>query len=1155
MKRAARRQISTLIRGNAALFSRAMREIRFCSRPWLSSALLFAGLSFCAGRFALAVIAQSASSPTLKGSTNRQAVVSSSRLRLAPDLRVGVFATNPIVANPIRLAFDERGRAFVVETERRAGSVLDIRQHTNWLDANLSFRAVTDRSNFFQKVMAPENTALPEKLRRDRNGDGKFDPSDLAVDSERIRVLEDRDGDGAADFAATFADGFASSVTGLAGAVMVRGTNAWFACAPDLWHLRDTNHDGQADLRRALHSGFGVHLGTGEAEFPALCYGPDGMIYFAAGDCGLNVTPGNQRFAFPDTGVVMRCHPDGTGFEVIATGLRHPTDLAFDPFGNLWTIDRHADEAAKARLLCVLEGADYGWHIGWRHRQLANPWKTERLGEPFPTNTAAYVLPPDALLPGSSAGMAFYPGTGLPQRYSHQLFVCDPDTGILVFAIQAKGAGHEIHAEHEFLGGVAAIDLDFGPMGGVYLVDQGQSAEAKGSARILYVFDANPQKDPAVAEVKRLLSEGIPRRSNRDLLRWLEHRDWRVRQEAQFALAERGVAVTNQLFRVAAKNPSLFARLHAVWALEQIGRTNPAVASGITTLTADAEPEIRAQTAKALGNIRFGEALEPLARLLQDPSLRVRLFAAFALGKLGRQEATDPILLMLRQNGDGDPHLRHAGVMALVWLNDMNALLAAAKDPAASVRMSVLLAMRRLARPEVATFLYDPNPALVLEAARAIYDLPLESAFTQLAVLAGQPSRLAIQESAGFLDARAAVLRRSLNANFRLGKLENALALAEFAGRREFPEPLRAEALERLAQWGQPALRDPLLGLWRPAPPREVRPASLATRGELPAILKDAPDAVRIAAIHAAAALEISSVTPALFEIAVNPKLGSKLRTAALAGLGSLKDSRLAEAVAIAVVDPAEPLRQEAARWLSHLKPSDAIGQIAATMERGSLLEKQAALRALADIATAATDQILSAWLDLLNENRVPAELQLDLLETVKKRPSEALQRKLQKMEASRAADDPLAAFREVLHGGQVSAGQKLFFHRPELGCARCHRVNGNGGDHGPDLSKIGASASRETLLESLLAPGKKVTPGYETIVVRMKSGKTYKGWVKNETERELLLTSPDEGFLVLGKAQIESRENGPSLMPADAAKILSRRELRDLVEFLANLR
>ena len=83
-------------------------------------------------------------------------------------------------------------------------------------------------------------------------------------------------------------------------------------------------------------------------------------------------------------------------------------------------------------------------------------------------------------------------------------------------------------------------------------------------------------------------------------------------------------------------------------------------------MLADADPEIRAQAAKVLGEAKESNAFAGLIRLLTDASPRVRLLAAIAVGKLGRSEAIGPLLAMLRANGDQDPYLRHAGVMGLV---------------------------------------------------------------------------------------------------------------------------------------------------------------------------------------------------------------------------------------------------------------------------------------------------------------------------------------------------------------------------------------------------------------------------------------------------------------------------------------------------------
>src|SRR5262249_48709714 len=144
---------------------------------------------------------------------------------------------------------------------------------------------------------------------------------------------------------------------------------------------------------------------------------------------------------------------------------------------------------------------------------------------------------------------------------------------------------------------------------------------------------------------------------------------------------------------------------------------------------------------------------------------------------------------MLRENADKDPYLRHAGVMALTGLADLQQLSELAKDAAPAVRLAALLAWRRLGSEAVAQFLNDKEPRLVLEAARAINDVPIPWAFADLAALGG---RRGLAEP---------LLHRVLNANFRLGQAHNAAALAAVAARTDVPEGLRIEALRMLGEW------------------------------------------------------------------------------------------------------------------------------------------------------------------------------------------------------------------------------------------------------------------------------------------------------------------------------------------------------------------
>ena len=158
------------------------------------------------------------------------------------------------------------------------------------------------------------------------------------------------------------------------------------------------------------------------------------------------------------------------------------------------------------------------------------------------------------------------------------------------------------------------------------------------------------------------------------------------------------------------------------------------------------------------------QALELLISLLGDTSPRVRFFAAIALGKLGRAEAAGPALehdACQRRQATPTCGMR----ASWVWRGPASlkpGATAAHDTSQMAARMAVLLAMRRFQDPEIAGFLERRDPRLVLEAARAINDVPI------VAALPAWP------HSADCEHAHAPLLRRVLNANFRLGSSEHA---------------------------------------------------------------------------------------------------------------------------------------------------------------------------------------------------------------------------------------------------------------------------------------------------------------------------------------------------------------------------------------------
>jgi quinoprotein glucose dehydrogenase len=1064
------------------------------------------------------------------------------KLRVPEGYKVELFASEPLIENPVSFAFDGKGRAYVVETHRRTTSVLDIRNHPDWLDDDLSFRTVDDRANFFKRILIPENKKLPSKIVVDRNGDGKFDWHDLEVESERLRLIEDLKGDGIADHGTTFAEDFKTLVSGVAAGVAVRQNDVYFTCIPDLWLLRDTNNDGVSDVRQRLHTGFGVHIGFGGHDLHGLKFGPDGKLYFTVGDRGLNVTTGDRTLSNPDSGAVLRCNPDGSELELFATGLRNPQELAFDQYGNLFTGDNNGDGGDPARWLYIVEGGDYGWHAGWQHLPKLGPWNAEHLWDFAPINTAAYLLPPVAHIGHGPAGTVFYPGTGLPAPYMNHFFLCDFPGGVHSFMLRPNGAGFMVTDLKQIFWELYPVDVDFGPNGGLYVLDWVEGWEKTGKGRIWRITERSALQDPLLASTRQILGEGFEQRRDQELATLLGHADMRVRMEAQFTLAARGVAVTNVLAQAILPTFPELGRLHAMWALSQIARSNPEVLNLIVPQLFDyASFEVRAQALKILGNARFASAYNEYVRALRDPNPRIRYFGAMALAKLRVAEAIPAIQTFLSENNDSDAYLRHAGVMAFTWLNDMNVLDAAARDNSPSIRMASLLAMRRLQKPQIAMFLYDSKPSIVTEAARAIYDLQIPGAISQLAAQIAKPGLSEI------------AMRRVIHANYRQGNLENAMALSEFASRTNSPASLRAEAIELLSRWAEPGKLDRLIGLSRPLPAREARGASLSLRSEIGNLLQNSPTEVRLAAVQAAVRLGIDSVSTELLAIIANKTAPPELRVESLKALAGFKDPRLKDAIQIANADTNQALRKAAAPI--EVKSVDSATALSATLkllETGSIPQKQSALEALGDMQAPPVDPVLLMWLDRLISGKAPKEIQFEILEAASKRKGQLIKSTYDRFIANRGKENPLGNYIECEAGGDADAGKKIFFERADLGCLRCHKINGEGGDVGPDLTGIGNRTDRHYLLESIVQPNVRITQGYENLLITMNDDKTHVGLLKGEDAENVIINSPEEGLLKVPKAEIKNLDLGLSAMPAELVGMLTKRDLRNLVEFLA---
>jgi quinoprotein glucose dehydrogenase len=1064
--------------------------------------------------------------------------------RVPPGLNVEVFAAEPLLANPVAFCIDEKGVFYVAETFRHGAGVTDTREHMNWLDADLACRTVADRVAMYQKYLGKQFAEFDQQ-------------------HERVRRIVDRDQDGRADHATVFADGFNDPAAGIGAGVLARRDTLWYACIPWLWKLRDRNGDGRAEERTLLHEGYGVHVGFLGHDLHGLKFGPDGKLYFSIGDRGFNVESERGRsLAVRDTGSVLRCNPDGTGLEVFATGLRNPQELAFDQYGNLFTGDNNSDSGDRARWVYVVEGGDSGWRIGYQFMERPvsrGPWNEERLWYPAFPDQAAYIVPPIANLADGPSGLTFEPGTSqLPAQFKNHFFLVDfrgssSQSGIRSFALEPKGASFRLTNSERFIWSVLATDVDFGPDGALYFSDWVEGWDKPNKGRIYRAGDRGRSNDALVREVKGILAEGLASRSHDALAGLLAHPDMRVRQEAQFELVGRGEAGWKTLAEVARSHEGTLARIHAIWGL---GQAAGALPSGgrrsqwavLGPLLGDPDPEVRGQAAKVLGEIREPKAIDGLVGLLEDSSPRVRFLAAIAVGKLGSARGIGPVLQMLRANADQDPYLRHAGVMGLVGSGNAALFEPWARDSSPAVRMGVLLAMRRLEAPTVAQFLKDADPRLVLEAARAIHDVPIAAAIPELAAV-----RLGSSPS-------LPLARRVLNANFRLGGGEHAAALAEAGARSDLPQAARVLALEMLADWTSPSGRDKVLGLWRPILARPGQIAADSVRPRIAELVRSAPANIKSAAVLTAVGLGIKEAGESIAALVADKEQSDRTRALALKGLDELGDSRRVSAAQAALLLPGSRSRTEALRVLAKVDPAKAIAPVQDRLENGSPTERQGAIAILAAMPGDVPRETLLSWVDRLIAGKVPEAIQLDLLEAAGRRKEPEFQRRLAQYESSKPKGDLVAAYREALLGGDSQRGMSLFTTKTELECLRCHKVRNPsgeafGGEVGPDLSGIGGRQTRAYLLEAIVDPSKQIAQGFESVVLATTDGKVHTGVLRGEDDHEVRLITAEGTIVAVPKSSIDERKRGPSAMPGDLVKKLTKTDLRDLIEFLASLK
>ncbi len=1079
--------------------------------------------------------------------------------KMADGLELSLWASDSLAPDPIAMDIDTKGRIYLTRTNRQKNSEFDIRGYRDWMTPSISLQSVEDRRAFIRETFAPERSEENEWL-ADLNDDGSHDWKDLTVEKDEVWMLEDTNKDGIADVSKRILEDFNEEITDVAGALLVRDDDVFVGVGPDMWRLTDTNDDEILDEKTSIAHGFNIHIGFGGHGMSGAIQGPDGKIYWGAGDIGANITtPEGINHKYPNQGVIVRCNPDGSDFEVFSRGHRNTHEFVFDAYGNIISSDNDGDHRGESeRLVHIVEGSDSGWRTNWQFGKYTDPknnsykvWMDEELFKPRWEGQAAYIIPPIQNFHNGPTGMIYNPGTALGKDWLNRFFLVEfvgdaSRSHIWSFDLKSKGASFELDTDIDMLSGVLPTGIKFGPDGAMYIADWITGWNTKNYGRVWKLDVATDKNDLEKErhETERLMTLDYSDQSNDELVALLSYSDMRIRQKAQFALAKSTFWGYRKFKTVLEESDNQFAKIHAIWGIGQIAANDLAKAESLVSLLSDEDPEIIAQALKVLGDVKYKDAGAAFIPLLKHENDRVKFYAAQALGRIEHQEAVQPLLAMIAANADVDVYLRHAAVLALSRIGTVEPIAALADSPNRSLRIAAVLVLRRLQNEQVAKFLNDKDEYIVAEAARAINDdWSIEPALPALAQLL-EEDRFTSEP----------LLRRSINAALRVGGEKEMDNLIAFAKRTNVSGELRGEALAALGTWGSPSVLDRVDGRLRGEVTRDPSLVKSKLEEDLAILLHDNNTEADILigiskTIHN---LGITSQDKQLITLLASHK-SPDVRAAMLSALGSLKSDMIDTGMSIGMRDKNQKVKQTAIGLLPQIELSkeDLSKIIDPIFKSGTVGEQQKILGVLGELPIAKSETALKKLISEGIRGRLDQSVILDLIEATEATKSEQLITSLGNLKNNSNTTD---AYKETLYGGKWWQGRTVFNNNAAAQCVRCHAVKGAGGAVGPALDNIGNVLTREQILEALIEPSKRLAPGFGTITVTLKDGQTVIGILEHEDDKELIIRTSAAEPMEIAVSRIKSRKNSISAMPA-AGKLISKRELRDLVEYLSNLK
>lgn len=956
---------------------------------------------------------------------------------------IDVVAHEPDIVNPVAMTFDERGRV--------------------WITESLEY---------------------PRK----EPGPGR----------DRVKILEDTDGDGTMDKFDIFLDGL-----NIPSGVAVGHGGVWVANSPDILFVPDKDRDGKPDGEpQVVVTGFGR---TDTHELPnSLTWGPDGWLY------GLNGVFNHSHVKYPKnnpnfekaggenqpgwkiTCAMFRIHPRTWEFQVFAEGTSNPWGIAFN------------DEGDAFVSACVI---DHLWHIvetGYYHRQGGpyppHTWKIESIVE-HKHQKAAY------------CGITWFDSDAYPEKYRRKLYMGNIHGGCInVDRLERNGSTYKGLGEPDFL---TANDAWFmpvvqktGPDGCLWILDwydryhcyQDANRDPAGIDRLkgrLYRVRYEGERRGVSPTWKPL---DLAKETDDQLIEKLGHPNVWMRETAQRVLQERLAAENGERVQtivedfIQKKNQPVVAQMHALWTILGSGR----LPSKKLEAWANGTPQyLRAWVVRAAAdhprNYLDG-SLGQLPLVMEKFGPEIGLQSVIGIGKilkkrpdlLDNPEIANQLLTRLFSLIKENPH--DLLIRQIVWQNVHPVLETHADqflgllEQKAELRHSSIVALSpRIADRILARQKYEPQ--LVARLLKLTID----------------------RESAH--DAAQEILKK-LTEKIETGELASDKLDGLRAALSPMIQPMLEGDSDHALKWDAS-----LLALsWKDQ-------SAVGAARKLAQNPKENAER-RIAALNALIAAQDEGVIDIVAETLRSESEISNLKSQILQSAGRLDHPRIAEVVLAGYAKLPAELQPRAVELL--------------TQRAGWAKSLLAAIG----------KKKLSADVININQARRLRELKDEELSKLLKDHWGEI-RDGRNPDRERIVAEMKSYIRD--HQGDEANGEKVF----KKVCGQCHKMYGEGAEVGPDITRNGRNDYQQ-LLSNVFDPSLVIGAGYRSYTVITHSGRVVNGLLAEESPQRVVLKVQGGKQEIIPRDDIdEFNVNELSLMPEQLEKQITPAEIADLFAYL----